>query len=266
MTRESTPLRATDIEQAFGEVAVLSGVSMTADRGEVVAVVGPNGSGKSTLLRILAGVRPADHGTVTVPPGAGGARRLGYLPQQPAFRAGFTARDTLQFYAQLLDGVDGDDVARTLDRVGLAGVADRDVGSLSGGMTRLLGLGQAVLGDPGVLILDEPGSGLDPAMVERLFAVVGDLAGDGTAVVVASHELPAVETHADTVAVLAGGGFRAVDTPEALLDDTDTDSLSAAFLRLVGTEPGDATVASGAERSTTDTVSDTDSGGGGDDA
>ena len=256
MTRESTPLRATDIEQSFGEVAVLSGVSMTADRGEVVAVVGPNGSGKSTLLRILAGVRPPDHGTVTVPPDAGGARRLGYLPQRPAFRAGFTARDTLQFYAQLLDGVDGDDVVRTLDRVGLAGVADRDVGSLSGGMTRLLGLGQAVLGDPGVLLLDEPGSGLDPAMVERLFTVVGDLAGDGTAV---------VETHADTVAVLADGGFRAVDTPAALLDDTDTDSLSAAFLRLVGDLAGDATVASGAERSTTHTASGTDSGGGRDD-
>ena len=255
MTGESTPLRATGIEQSFGEVAVLSGVSMTADRGEVVAVVGPNGSGKSTLLRILAGVRRADHGTVTIPPDAGGSRRLGYLPQRPAFRSGFTARDTLQFYAQLLDGVNGDDVTRTLDRVGLADVAGREVGSLSGGMTRLLGLGQAVLGDPGVLVLDEPGSGLDPGMVERLFTVVGDLANDGTAVVVASHELPAVETHADTVAVLAGGRFRAVDAPEALVCETDTDSLSAAFLRLVGTEVGDATVAAGAERSTIDTES-----------
>ncbi|GGI97606.1 hypothetical protein GCM10008995_04350 [Halobellus salinus] len=266
MTGESTPLRATGIEQAFGNVVVLSGVSVTADRGEVVAVVGPNGSGKSTLLRILAGVRPPDRGTVALPPAAGGARRLGYLPQRPAFRSGFTARDTLQFYAQLLDGVSGDDVVRTLDRVGLAGVADRDVGSLSGGMTRLLGLGQAVLGNPGVLLLDEPGSGLDPGMVERLFTVVGDLASDGTAVMVASHELPAVETHADTVAVLADGGFRAVDTPAALLDDTDTDSLSAAFLRLVGTEPDNATVASGAERSTTEAGSDTDSGGGRDNA
>ena len=265
MTGESTPLRASGIEQAFGEVAVLSGVSVTVDRSEVVAVVGPNGSGKSTLFRILAGVRPPDHGTVTIPPDAGGARRLGYLPQRPAFRSGFTARDTLQFYAQLLDGVDGDDVVRTLDRVGLASAADRDVGSLSGGMTRLLGLGQAVLGDPGVLILDEPGSGLDPAMVERLFTILGDLAGDGTAVIVASHELPAVETHADTVAVLAGGEFRAVDTPEALLADTDTDSLSGAFLRLVGAETGAATVAPGTDRSTTHTASDTDSGGGRDD-
>jgi len=255
-------LQASGIQRSFGEVTVLSDVSISVDPGEVVAVVGANGSGKSTLLRILAGVSPPDSGAVTIPPGAGSARRLGYLPQRPAFREGFTARDTLLFYAQLLDGVDNDDVSRTLDRVGLTGVADRAVGSLSGGMTRLLGLGQAVLGDPGVLLLDEPGSGLDPAMVDRLFAVVGALAAGGTAIVVASHELPAVETHADTVAVLEGGGFRVVDTPEALLDETDTDSLSAAFLRIVGADAGGATVASGTGRP----PDDTESGGAHDDA
>ncbi|RLM57570.1 ABC transporter ATP-binding protein [Halobellus sp. Atlit-31R] len=238
-------LRSTGIEQSFGDVDVLSGLSLTIERGEVVAVVGPNGSGKSTLLQILAGISAPTDGSVTVPRRAGGARSVGYLPQQPAFREGFSARDTLEFYAELLDGVDADDVAATLERVGLADVADRAVGSLSGGMTRLLGLGQAVLGDPAVLILDEPGSGLDPAMVERLFGIVGDLAAEGTAIVVASHELPAVEAHAETVYVLDDGTFVVSGAPADLLAETDTDSLSEAFLQIVRTRAGESTVRAG---------------------
>ena len=241
----ATALRAQAIDQSFGDVDVLSGVSLSVARGEVAAVVGPNGSGKSTLLHILAGIAAPDGGSVAVPREAAGARSVGYLPQRPAFRDGFSARDTLGFYAQLLDGVDDDDVTATLDRVGLGDVADRSVGSLSGGMTRLLGLGEAVLGDPSVLLLDEPGSGLDPAMVERLFSVVGDLAADGTSVVVASHELPAVEAHADTVHVLDEGNFAASGSPAELLTETDTDSLSEAFLRIVRAQVGDSTVRAG---------------------
>ncbi|MFD1686398.1 ABC transporter ATP-binding protein [Halobellus litoreus] len=238
-------LRARSIEQSFGDVEVLSGVSLSVERGEVAAIVGPNGSGKSTLLNVLAGIAASDDGSVSIPRGRGGARSVGYLPQRPAFREGFSARDTLGFYAQLLDGDVADDVAASLDRVGLGEVADRSVGSLSGGMTRLLGLGEAVLGDPAVLILDEPGSGLDPAMVERLFDVVGDLAADGTAVVVASHELPAVETHADTVHVLDGGTFAASGSPAELLAETGANSLSAAFLRIVRARAGEPTVRAG---------------------
>jgi ABC-type multidrug transport system ATPase subunit len=179
---------------------------------------------------------------VTVSRRTDGVRDVGYLPQRPAFRAGFSVRDTLQFYSQFLDGVGDGEVTETLERVGLAGVADRKVGSLSGGMTRLLGLGQAVLGDPAVVVLDEPGSGLDPAMVERLFSVVGELAASGSAVVVASHELPAIEAHADTVAVLDRGSFVARDAPASLLSETGTASLSAAFLRLVEADAGSVTV------------------------
>lgn len=242
-----TALRARGIDQAFADVEVLTDVDLTVNRGEVAAIVGPNGSGKSTLLRILAGVSPADDGTVAVPV-EGGARSLGYLPQRPAFRGGFTARDTLAWYASFLDGVDADDVDATLDRVGLTGVGDRAVGSLSGGMTRLLGLGQAVLGDPAALILDEPGSGLDPAMVERLFAVVGELADDGTGVAVASHELPAVEAHAETVHVLDQGDFVRSGSPEALLEETETASLSAAFRSIVRPEGTASTVSAGVGR------------------
>lgn len=249
MTDDTPALRAVGIEQSFGDVTVLSGVDLSVDRAEIAALVGPNGSGKSTLLRILAALDPPTGGTVEIPGGSDRPRRIGFLPQQPAFRAGFSARDTLEFYASFVDGVDAAAVAATLDRVGLEGVADRAVGSLSGGMTRLLGLGQAILGDPAVLVLDEPGSGLDPAMVERLFDTLGELAAGGTGIVVASHQLPAVDTYADTVSVLDGGRFVADGSPAALRERTDTQSLQAAFLTLVRTT-GDATVRSGAERPT----------------
>jgi ABC-type multidrug transport system ATPase subunit len=230
-------LRASDLRRSFGDVTVLDGVSLSVDPGEIVAVVGPNGSGKSTLLEVLAGVRSPDGGRVGVATETD--RRVGYLPQRPAFREGFTARDTLQFYAHFLDEADVDG---TLDRVGLGGVTDRKVGSLSGGMTRLLGLGQAILGDPEVLVLDEPGSGLDPAMVERLFAVVGDLAAEGAAVVVASHNLAAVEMHADRVALLDRGRFAASGSPADLLESTGTETLVDAFLATVEGDEGGSTV------------------------
>jgi len=245
-SEDGVAIRASGVEQTFGDVNVLSDVDLTVDRGEIAAVVGPNGSGKSTLLRMLAGLDGPVTGDVEVPTD-GGVRNVGFLPQQPAFRQGFTAHDTLAFYASLLPEVGSDAVTDTLDRVGLAGVSDRAVGSLSGGMIRLLGLGRAVLGDPAVLILDEPGSGLDPAMVERLFGVVRTLSTGGTGVVVASHELAAVQTHADTVSVLDGGGFVASGSPDALLAETGTGSLSEAFLGVVRGEAGESTVRSGAD-------------------
>ncbi len=260
--RTTTPnpvLRATDVSRSYGDVSVLDGVSLAVGRGELVAVVGPNGSGKSTLLEVLAGVRAPDRGGVAVSPapalapvtdarGAEGAtdrrRDVGYLPQRPAFRDGFTARDTLAFYTRLLDA-DPDHADETLERVGLADAAGRTVGSLSGGMTRLLGVGRAILGRPSVLVLDEPGSGLDPAMVERLFRLLGSLADDGTGVVVASHELGAVEAHADTVALLDRGRFAALGSPAELLAETGSETLADAFLAVVGGGEGESTVRTG---------------------
>ncbi|WP_157533138.1 ATP-binding cassette domain-containing protein, partial [Haloferax profundi] len=142
---------ATGLSHAFGDIRVLEDVSLSVESGELVALVGPNGSGKSTLLRFLANVRGPDEGTVRV--GTEGHARVGYLPQQPVFRPGFTAADTLQFYAQFVDA--DVDVPTILDQVGLAHAGNRRVEALSGGMTRLLGLGRALIGDPAVLILDE---------------------------------------------------------------------------------------------------------------
>jgi ABC-type multidrug transport system ATPase subunit len=221
----------------FGDVSVFDDVNIAFEAGEVLAVVGPNGSGKSTLLRTLAGLQVPTNGRVRV--ARHDDRPVGFCPQNPRFRAQFTVRETLAFYADLLDGdVSVDD---TISLVGLDAVADRRVDALSGGMIRLLGMAQAVLGDPGLLVLDEPASGLDPSLRSHIFEVIGDLAATGPGVVVATHHLTGAE-RSDRVAVLNDGGIVADDEPSALVAALDAstsdgiDSLEAAFRELVGDE------------------------------
>jgi ABC-type multidrug transport system ATPase subunit len=229
-------VRVADLHRGFGEVTVVDGVSFEVDSGTLVSLVGPNGSGKSTLLRVVAGVLAAEGGRVDV--AARGVRPVGYLPQQPSFRPGFSVADTLRFYADLLgpEAAEDVDVDAVLDQVGLAGVRGRNVEALSGGMTRLLGLAQALLGDPSVLVLDEPASGLDPAISAHIFETVRALADDGRAVLLASHDLVSVERTADRVLVLDRGTFVADGSPDELVRVADADGLVDVFLDAVSGE------------------------------
>lgn len=220
----SEVLVASDVSQSFGSVAVLDSVSLSLEAGTLAALVGPNGSGKTTLLRILAGIRAPSDGDVSYR-GSDTQREVGYLPQQPRFRPSFTASETLAFYATLV----GEAPDNALDRVGLADAADRRVEALSGGMTRLLGLAQATVGDPPVVILDEPASGLDPRMRRRTFEVARELATEGAAVLLSSHDLALVEAWCDRVFVLDGGSLVAADSPDVLCDSYDVPHLRAVF-------------------------------------
>jgi ABC-type multidrug transport system ATPase subunit len=208
-------LTAEGVTRRFGDVTALSDVTVEVPADAITALVGPNGSGKTTLLRLLVGLDSPTSGTIAYE-GPSATRRIGYLPQRPTFRPGFTARETLAFYADLVD----DDPDRLLERVGLDAVADRRVEALSGGMTRLLGIAQALTGDPPVVALDEPASGLDPEMSRHVFDVVDSIAADGRAVVLCSHELPLVEATADRVVVLDQGAVVATDAPAALRERT----------------------------------------------
>jgi len=231
-SRGRHPVASVDsVALAFGDVTVFDDVSYTLDAGTVTAVVGPNGSGKSTLLRVLAGLLPATEGAVTV--AATGDRPIGFCPQEPAFRAGFTVRETLSFYADLLDG--GADVDDAIELVGLEGVADRRVGALSGGMKRLLGMAGAVLGDPPLLVLDEPASGLDPAMRRHIFETVDAFADRGVAVVLATHHLVGAET-ADRLLVLDHGDIIADGSPPSVIEEAGAETLEEAFRGMVGDE------------------------------
>ncbi|MEY7851110.1 ABC transporter ATP-binding protein [Natrarchaeobius sp. A-rgal3] len=220
-------LEATDIDFSYGDVAVLGGVSASIDAASVTALIGPNGSGKTTLLRTLAGLHDPTGGEI-VYRGPPAARRVGYLPQRPAFRPGFTVLETLTFYASLVGG-DRADASARLERVGLADADDRQVDALSGGMTRLVGIAQATIGDPPVVVLDEPASGLDPGMSKRVFEIASELAETGTAVVLSSHDLELVDSEADRILLLDGGEIVERGSPDSVRDRLDVASLRGAY-------------------------------------
>jgi len=233
-------LTATDVSRAFGSVTVLEDVSLDLESGTLYGLVGPNGSGKTTLMRVLAGLLEPTSGSVTYH-GPSAQRRIGYMPQRPAFRPRFTARETLEFYTALVDG----DPGALLERVGLADAGERRVEALSGGMTRLLGLAQATVGEPPVVLLDEPGSGLDPGMSRRTFEIARALTDDGAAVVCSSHDLAVVEETCDRVLVLDGGALVAAEPPSTLLERHDAADLWEAFSAVVD-QPSDAVEVLGA--------------------
>lgn len=223
----SPVLEAVDVDFAYGDVDVLDDVSVSLDGGRVTALVGPNGSGKTTLLRTLAGLQEPVAGAVRYH-GPDAAREIGYLPQQPAFRPGFTVLETLSFYSSLV-GAGRDDAVARLERLGLADAADRPAEALSGGMTRLLGIAQATVGDPPVVTLDEPASGLDPGMSTRVFEIATELADGGTAVLLTSHDLELVERTADWVVLIDAGTVAEQGPPGQIFDRLGVESLREAY-------------------------------------
>ena len=225
--RTNPVLTVESIEHAYGRVTVLEDVSLDVRPGEVTAIIGPNGAGKTTLIRSIVGLHQPTEGAVTYR-GPGAVRPIGYLQQRPAFRPGQSVREALSFYASLV-GETGADAVERLERVGLGAAADRDVEALSGGMTRLVGIAQATIGDPPLVVLDEPASGLDPRMSVRIFEVAEELAEAGTAVLLSSHDLSLVERSADRVALLDDGAIAWLNSPAEIRSETGADSLLSAF-------------------------------------
>lgn len=242
MTHEPI-LQATDVEHSYGTVPVLEGVRLEIDAGAITALLGPNGSGKSTLIRTIVGLNRPDEGTVSYN-GPDRCRTIGYLPQRPSFRSGQSVLDTLTFYASLV-GESRSAAMDSLERVGLAEAADRDAAALSGGMTRLVGIAQALLGDPPVIVLDEPASGLDPEMSVHIFDVLEELTADGTAVLLSSHDLALVERTADEIALLDDGQIVESGPTAAVTANLEVDTLLDVFKTAIGGEPGTVRVKEG---------------------
>lgn len=229
-------LQAEKIEHSFGRVSVLEDVALEIPPGSVTGMIGPNGAGKSTLIRVLTGLQDPTAGSVTYH-GPEAVRPIGYLPQRPAFRPGQSVADALTFYASLV-GATRKEALRQLETVGLADAADRDVDALSGGMTRLVGIAQATIGNPPVIVLDEPASGLDPEMSLHIFDILGELAAEGTAVLLSSHDLALVEETCDRVMLLDDGKIVRRGSPATLREETGAESLLSVFKSSISTEGG----------------------------
>jgi ABC-2 type transport system ATP-binding protein len=197
------------LTKSFGEVLAVDDVSVVALPGQVTALLGPNGAGKTTTLRMLLGLVAPDKGTATF----GGTRydelpspvrQVGAVLEASGYHPGRTALDHLAVLATA-SGLPQDAPERVLAEVDLTADARRRVGGFSLGMRQRLGLAAAMLGDPGVLVLDEPTNGLDPPGVRWLRGYVRRLADEGRTVLLSSHALSEVELTADHVLVMANG-------------------------------------------------------------
>jgi Cu-processing system ATP-binding protein len=199
------------VTRRYGAQVAVDAVDLSLRAGECVGLVGHNGAGKSTLIKMMLGLVRPTLGNVTVlgeDPCAGAAaparRALGYLPENVALHPSLTGSETLAFYARLK----GQPLAKNpalLERVGIAAAASLRVGTYSKGMRQRLGLAQALLGDPRVLLLDEPTTGLDPALRQNFYEIIHDLRGDGATVLLSSHALAELEGQVDRVVVMNRG-------------------------------------------------------------
>ena len=208
------PLRATGLEKRFGTREALRGVDIDAAAGEVLAVIGPNGAGKTTLLEILAGAQRADAGEVRR---ADPATRVGWVPQQLAVYGRLSVAENMRLFTRLerVADVEGR-VAAMLAETGLSDRADDLVETLSGGNRQRVNVAVGLLGDPAVVLLDEPSASLDPRQRERLWGFLDGRAAAGTSIVVTTHDVAEARRHAGRVLVLADGEALFLGPPEQI--------------------------------------------------
>jgi ABC-2 type transport system ATP-binding protein len=219
-TATATTIVARDLVKRYGDRVALRGVSLSAGPGELVAVIGPNGAGKTTLLSILAGIQRADEGIVEESPS------IGWVPQQPALYGKLTVEENLMLFARLERSPDPRaTVDRMLELTDLGERAGDQVSTLSGGNRQRVNIAIGLLGQPEVLLLDEPSAALDPRQRERLWEFILRLAGGGTTVVYATHHIQEADRHANRLVVLADGESVFDGSPRELEQATGTTGL-----------------------------------------
>jgi len=206
----SSTVRVIDVSKEYGRVKAVRETSFDLAKGELVALIGHNGAGKTTLMKLMLGLIRPTGGNIEVlgdNPAAGqfaGRRQLGYLPENVSFDTALTGRETQAFYARLKREPLAS-ALKLLDAVGLGDASRRRVGTYSKGMRQRLGLAQALIGRPRVLLLDEPTTGLDPELRQTFYEVIQGLATEGTTVLLSSHALTELEERAGRVIIMNGG-------------------------------------------------------------
>jgi ABC-2 type transport system ATP-binding protein len=221
--RGGTVLEVDGLTKSFGERVALRDVSLEVQSGELLAVLGPNGAGKTTLLSILAGITRPDSGRFATSNG-----EVGWVPQQAGLYRRLTVEENLRLFSHMEGVADVDrTVERMLEQTGLGERRLDPVSSLSGGNQQRINIAIGLLGDPAVLLLDEPSSGLDPSQRVRLWEFVAGLAERGTTVIYSTHQIEEASHYGDRLVVLADG--------ETIFDGSFTDLRSAAGPRPEGT-------------------------------
>ncbi len=213
-------LKISSVTKSYGRNAVLKGIDLEVCEGQHIGLVGNNGQGKTTLIKLILGLLNADSGeiairgeSVTAHRGSKQKQLFGYLPETVAFYPNLSGRETLRYFARLKRETKSS-VEELLSLVGLKDAAGERLGAYSKGMRQRLGLAQALLGKPEILLLDEPSNGLDPSGIHEFYLTLKRLQKSGVAVLMASHLLSEVEPRLDRLALLRRGKierFGAVD-------------------------------------------------------
>jgi Cu-processing system ATP-binding protein len=204
----TSTLTISGLTKQFAGVTALSDVTLSVAPGERVALLGHNGAGKSTMMKIILGLIPQTAGQVTVcgaAPGSAAARaQVAYLPENAAFHPALTGLEQMRHYLALR-GEPATAALPLLEQVGLGAAARRRIGTYSKGMRQRVGLAQALIGSPRLLVLDEPTSGLDPVSRRDFYALLDGLAARGASILLSSHALTEVEARTDRILILSKG-------------------------------------------------------------
>ncbi|PTW60543.1 Cu-processing system ATP-binding protein [Breoghania corrubedonensis] len=202
------PLSLQAVVKTFADLRAVDEVGFDLEPGERVALAGHNGAGKTTLLKMILGLLRPDGGSISVlgaPPGSAAARAAtAYLPEAVAFHKALTGEEVMRFFARL-KGEDPTKALALLERVGLAEARRRRVGAYSKGMRQRLGLAQALIGRPRLVLLDEPTSGLDPISRQQFYEIIEEIAATGSTILLSSHALTEIEARTDRIVILSRG-------------------------------------------------------------
>jgi Cu-processing system ATP-binding protein len=216
-----------DVHKHYGAIHAVDGVDLEVGRGELFGLIGHNGAGKSTLFKLMLGLLPLTRGQILIDgESVGGSgfrsvrRKIGYLPENIVLYDNLTGLETLEFFSSL-KSTPQQQCLGALERVGLHDAARRRVREYSKGMRQRLGFAQALLGNPQILFLDEPTTGLDPEAIREFYAILRGLRAEGVTVILTSHILAEIQERVDRLAIMAAGRVQALGTVQALREQMD---------------------------------------------
>lgn len=205
----------------YGEHRVVCDVDLSVARGESLAIIGHNGAGKTTLMKLILGLTRPGSGSIDLwQESAKSGQGIGFLPETVSFPATMTGRQMLRFYARLKNEPDRQ-CDQLLELVGLSEAADQKIGAYSKGMRQRLGLAQALLGAPALLLLDEPTTGLDPFLRSHFYDIIGERQLAGSSVLISSHALTEIEAQTDRIAIMKNGRILIQGSLAALRREAD---------------------------------------------
>lgn len=251
MTMNSASIEVSGLRKEFSHVAAVNNVSFTVQKGEIFGFLGPNGAGKTTTIKAMLDLIHADTGTITIngidvrTHGKEAKKFVGYMPEKVAFYDNLTAVQNLRFYAEIKQA-SREECIHLIEEMGLGDTGKKRVGKFSKGMTQRLGMARAILGNPPILILDEPSGGLDPRGVVLIRDKILEMKKKGTTIFISSHILSEIQEICDRVGIINKGILVAQDSVEGLSKKLNlkpeitvtVDSMSPAIEEAIRSLPG----------------------------